>query len=209
MKTTNLKFYSGSSYLNVLCIKSILTLVCLLIIPALIRSQTADLKYRNELRMGIAQLFFSKMHLNYEVYTKKSNSLAFVIEATYNKKKEKEITGFLVEMQPRIYILKYGIDEFRDFAIEGFYVSPTVKYGSKNIIESDYDDKITSYGASLILGIKNNILTRLTLDINAGCGFKVSSVETQRASHDYNLTVFSRGYTGFEPIGNVTVGFKF
>jgi hypothetical protein len=209
MKTTNLKSDSSSSYLNISGMKGILILVCFLIVPALIRSQIPELKYRNELRLGIAQLFFGKMHLNYEGYTKRSNSITFVIEATYNKKKEKEITGFLIEMQPRIYILKYEINEFSDFAIEGFYFSPAVKYGSKKIVDSDYHDEITSYGASLILGIKNNILTRLTLDINAGCGFTVSDIETQRISHDYNLNVFSRGYTGFAPIGNVTFGFKF
>ncbi len=209
MKTVNFKSDSCSAYLNFLSTKGIIILACLLFMPVLIHSQVPELKYGNELRLGIAQLFFGKMHLNYEAYTKRSNSLTFVFEATYNKKKEKQITGFLIELQPRIYILKYELDELSDFTIEGFYFSPAVKYGSKNIVDPDYDDKITSYGASLILGIKNNILTRLTLDINAGCGFTVSSIETQRISHDYNLSVFSRGYTGFAPIGNVTLGFKF
>jgi hypothetical protein len=37
----------------------------------------------------------------------------------------------------------------------------------------------------------------------------VSNLATERTSHDYNLNVFSRGYSGFAPVGNITFGFKF
>lgn len=210
MKTINFKSGSYFSYQGIPGLKGILILVCLIIGLVSIHSQQVpELKYKNELRLGVVQIFFSTMHLNYEVYTKKYNSVSFVIEATYNKKKDNEITGIYTEIQPRIYILKYGIDEFTDFSIEGIYFSPAIKLGSKKIVDSEYKDQIIRYGINLTLGIKSNILSRLTLDINAGCGFTESDISTQRASHDYDLNVFSRGYSGFAPVGNITFGFKF
>jgi hypothetical protein len=210
MKIINTTPHSGLSCSGTLSIKGILVLICLMIITISSHSQQLpELKYKNELRLGIVQIFFGTMHLNYEIYTENYNSVSLVIEATYNKKKDNEVTGIYAEIQPRIYILKYGIDEFSDFSIEGIYFSPAVKYGSKKIVDNEYDDSIDRFGVNLILGIKNNILSRLSLDINAGCGFTKSDIHTKRASHEYDLNVFSRGYTGFTPVGNITFGFKF
>ena len=210
MRIMNTNSDSGLSRSGILSIKGVIVLIWLMIIAIPSHSQQfPELKYKNELRFGIVQIFFGTMHLNYEIYTENYNSVSFVIEATYNKKKDNEVTGIYAEIQPRIYILKYGINEFSDFSIEGIYFSPAVKYGSKKIVDDEYDDTIDRFGVNLILGVKNNILSRLSLDINAGCGFTKSDIQTERTSHEYDLNVFSRGYSGFTPVGNITFGFKF
>ena len=70
-------------------------------LPVVINSQTPELNYNNEFRLGIWQLFFGRMNLNYERYSKKGNSTAFIVEVVYNKNNEKETTGYMFELQPR------------------------------------------------------------------------------------------------------------
>ena len=178
-------------------------------LPVVINSQTPELNYNNEFRLGIWQLFFGRMNLNYERYSKKGNSTAFIVEVVYNKNNEKETTGYMFELQPRINILNFNTDEYLDFTVQGIYVAPAIKYGYRNITDSDYNDEITKYGLNLILGIKFSMLSRLTLDICSGGGFTVSEIETQRTSNEYNNSVFSTGYSGISPVLNITFGFKF
>ena len=115
----------------------------------------------------------------------------------------------MFEIQPRINILALDTEGSIGFTTEGVYVAPAFKFGYRNIIESDYDDEILKYGLNLALGIKFNMLSRLTLDICTGGGFTISEISTQRTSHDYSNNVFSIGYTGISPILNITFGFKF
>ncbi len=171
-------------------------------------AQNEPAVYKNEIRMGPFQLLRNGMHLSYEKYY---NNVSYVIigELTFNKQSGKEITGFLTELQYRNYIIP--LNDFNEFGLmrEGIYVGPAIKFRYKEIDKNQYNDKIYSLGFNLLVGCKYSVLERLTLDVNVGGSFIFSEIETERIDHDYDLNMYSPGYSGIAPTANVTCGFKF
>jgi len=49
----------------------------------------------------------------------------------------------------------------------------------------------------------------INLDVNFGAGYKSSVIGTDRLAHSYDDNIFSPGYTGIGPAGNITFGIKF
>ncbi|NOZ46973.1 MAG: hypothetical protein GXO79_09355 [Chlorobi bacterium] len=171
-------------------------------------AQNSGNLYKNEVRMGIWQLFKGGLHLSYERYFN-SNSIVITNEITLIDNSKKSITGYFTQLQYRFYLLQGDGIPFLNLTNEGFYAAPAIKYRYKRIIEDGYDDIINTVGLNLVMGLKYSIIERISLDINFGGTIVKSVIQTDRINNDYQNTMFSEGYTGVAPVGNITIGIRF
>lgn len=185
-------------------------LIMLICFQMNISAQNSDTtKYKNEFRIGLIQpLYFGAAYFSYERYFDNKNSFVGSFDITSIKSQSQEVFGYMVELQYRYYLL--NLDKWPEYKKhwEG-YIAPSIKIRNKELIYPNDKSQIKSYGFSFVMGVKYIVFGRATIDVNAGLQIKHSNIFTQRQYHNYDYSIFSDGYTGIAPYGNITIGFKF
>ena len=180
--------------------------------------------YNNAIKMGVFQLFDGGLEFNYERRISENTSCMIGGEFYSNKKSSGDVQSYSGELQYRYYLISPKDLGFKNSAIGGVYVCPSIMF--RHWVVSNYNtvydyvsrqneqqlngyDYINNLSCSFIMGVKFNILERVTADFSFGGGTKFSSITDNGPKNTYNTNIYSIGYTGIAPTANFTVGFNF
>ena len=182
----------------------------LIVLGLIIQTLTAQEEkvYKNSFRLGIVPIVRGAFQLNYERDFSKS-SVVVIAEITELNVNDKKISGQMGELQYRFFISQNPGSELIGLSRDVFYMAPFAAYRLKNIKEDGFDSDINTLSYGLVFGFRYSNQDRIVLDFNLGAGMKHSDIETDNTYHDYDNNIFSPGYTGISPAGNITFGIKF
>jgi hypothetical protein len=191
-------------------LKLALTGIVLLCISPVLTSQEVQPEvntYSNEFRVGFFQFFRNTFYLGYE---RMFNNKGIVINGGITLYKDvDEVYGGQGEFQYRFYTHSFS-KEISNIKLENIYLAPYAKYRYLSIQPAEDEDEIYNVtGGGILFGSKIVILNRLTIDVNLGGGIQYSFDEKGDISEGDNEGIFSPGYTGVAPTGNITFGVRF
>ena len=159
-------------------------------------------EYKNEVRFGPFQLFFQSFYISYERSFKNTGTVISQ-EITYFDSDSRSNKGYFALLEERFYLYE------SENRLTRVYISPGIKFRYKEIRDSNYDDHILSYGGQLCTGLKYWVMPRFTVDLYVGANFIISDIISERNHNYFGSDFISPGYSGIEPMINITFGFKF
>ncbi len=196
--------------------KKVVFIMLCICISIIAKSQNDTLpNYKNEIRMGIFQLFDGGMQIDYEREISKNAGFLIGGMYYYNNKSTTDVKSVRIESQYRYYLVKDKSNFYNGIGIKAAYVCPSFTFTHWDIANKDYNQNITdndyinNFSLTFLVGVKISYMDRFILDINFGGGPKFSDITDNKPKNTYNSNIFSTGYSGIIPDANLTFGFDF
>ncbi|MCX6257933.1 MAG: DUF3575 domain-containing protein [Bacteroidia bacterium] len=175
-----------------------------------------EIKFKNEISVGIFQFFGGTLDVNYEHYLKPSTSMVISGDITMiSSSNSEDVLGGKGEFQYRYYVAPFILST-GSLKLEGVYVGPYVFYNYTNVLNHNYYDNssgltyernfyYSTYSGGFIGGVKFSLIKHFSIDIYFGGGLKI----TKTNDKENNNGIYDRGYSGISPRINCTFGLRF
>ncbi len=176
----------------------------LLCLPVYVTAQDEErTTVTNEIRTGTVHIFLSEFYLDYEKRINKNGFMCYglVDNSDINTSEKFGLQGGL---QYRRYNMTPADEKFYNW-----YGGLLACYGYKTKKESDYSSTVNYMRAGILIGLKIFIIDNIMMDLSWAHVYQYSMVSNSSDNTLFESGYTGIGYSGFRPLVNFTVGFRF